>query len=98
MTFSPDGKQAGSGGDDRVVRTWDVGSGVEFGMGSRHADAITSVAWSHDGRYILSGSRARHRSSDAERDENQCPVQGTYDVHGLLLPPPLCNACAHVVS
>jgi WD40 repeat protein len=69
VAFSPDGRQfiSGCGGDSLkngavfdpvncVVRLWDVDSGHEVRQFRGHTAGIRTVAWSPDGRYILSAS------------------------------------------
>jgi hypothetical protein len=53
------GKRAVSGGEDGVIRLWDVDSGKELGRSEQHSRPITSVAFSPAGFYALSGSRDR---------------------------------------
>ncbi|MFA4828880.1 MAG: caspase family protein [Thermodesulfovibrionales bacterium] len=64
--FSSDGRYALSGGGrgsmfdnrfDPTIRLWDISSGKEIRTFTGHARSITSVAFSPDGRYALSGSK-----------------------------------------
>jgi serine/threonine protein kinase len=69
VAFSPDGRQAlsGGGGDfldaravgvgDFTVRLWDINSGAEVRRFKGHASAITSVAFSPTGNYALTALR-----------------------------------------
>jgi WD40 repeat protein len=58
MALSPDGKRIVSGGDDNMLRLWDVSTGQLVGRPlSGHTDLISSVAFSPDGKRIVSGSR-----------------------------------------
>jgi len=55
VAFSPDGKQALSGSNDRTVKLWDVAS-EELRTFSGHKKPVNSVAFSPDGKQALSGS------------------------------------------
>jgi serine/threonine-protein kinase len=69
IAFSPDGRQAlsGGGGDvldakapgvgDFTVRLWDINSGAEVRRFAGHASIITSVAFSPTGSHALSATR-----------------------------------------
>lgn len=56
LAFSPDGKKALSGGQDAMMRLWDLESGQELRRFKGHTDPINGVAFSPDGRAALSGS------------------------------------------
>jgi WD40 repeat protein len=55
VVFSPDGRRALSGSQDRTVRLWDVESGHELQRFEGHTGTVHGVAFSPDGRRALSG-------------------------------------------
>ena len=54
VACAADGRLA-SGGNDRVLRLWDVDSGSETAHGEGHAGAVTSLAFSPDGGLLATG-------------------------------------------
>jgi hypothetical protein len=56
VVFSPDGRLAASGGDDKTVRVWDVGTGAELHKLEGHAERVVCLCFCPDGRHVVSGS------------------------------------------
>jgi WD40 repeat protein len=56
IAFSPDDKFLVAGGDDQVVRVWDVTTGKRIHALLGHTDIISSVAFSADGEIVASAS------------------------------------------
>ena len=56
MIFSPDDKLLVTGGNDGVIRIWDLGSRKELQTFAGHSKKIRALAMSHNGQLLLSGS------------------------------------------
>jgi WD40 repeat protein/tRNA A-37 threonylcarbamoyl transferase component Bud32 len=54
VAVTPDGKRAITGGRDRTLRMWDIGTGREEHRFPDHSVAVYCVAVSPDGRHLLS--------------------------------------------
>ena len=57
--FSPDDRILASGGEDQVVRIWDIQWGEQRAELRGHNDSITSVTFSPDGTILASASKDR---------------------------------------
>lgn len=55
VAFSPDGRLVAGGGDDGVIRLWEVAQGRLVASLERHTGDVNSVAFSPDGRLLASG-------------------------------------------
>ena len=56
VAYSPDGKTALTGSDDKTVILWDLQSGKRIQTLKGHTSGVTSVAYSPDGKTALTGS------------------------------------------
>jgi WD40 repeat protein len=58
VAFSPDGHTLAAGGQDKIVKLWDVVTHERLLPDLvGHTDTVTSLAYSHDGRIIATASR-----------------------------------------
>jgi WD40 repeat protein len=55
LAFSPDGKLLATGGDDQVVKIWDLATLKEQADLEGPTHSITSLTFSADGRALASG-------------------------------------------
>jgi WD40 repeat protein len=65
MTFSPDGKRLVTASDDENLKVWDVATGQEVLTLSGHSGAVTGVAFSPDGRRLVSSGWKKVKVWDA---------------------------------
>jgi WD40 repeat protein len=56
VAFSPDGKLALLGSDDKTLKLWQISSGGEIRTLNGHSEPVLAVAFSPDGKLALSGS------------------------------------------
>jgi WD40 repeat protein len=55
IALSPSGKLLAAGGQDRIVRLWETGTGKSAGELKGHGNALCGLAFSRDGRLLASG-------------------------------------------
>jgi WD40 repeat protein/3',5'-cyclic AMP phosphodiesterase CpdA len=86
--YSGAGGQYGSRAEpDRVIRAWDLVNGREAGRLEGHADRVTALALSSDGRTLVSSSRdATIKVWDVEQGRAVSTIEGVGDsVNALAL-------------
>lgn len=66
LAFHPDGKFLVSGGNDKIVRVWDLTKYTEVRTLHDHGRTVKSVAFSKDGKTLASGSGDGHAWSNGD--------------------------------
>ncbi|MCI0458952.1 MAG: WD40 repeat domain-containing protein [Gemmataceae bacterium] len=56
LALSPDGRLLATASLDRMVRLWDIATGEELGCFAGHQAGVMAVAFSRDGKHLVSGS------------------------------------------
>jgi WD40 repeat protein len=65
IAFAPDGQRVATAGEDRAVRLWDAGSGKEIKALTGHGQRVMRVAFSPDGKWLVSGNEEEWKLWDA---------------------------------
>lgn len=86
VRFSPDGRRAVSGGNDTIVRIWDLEKGIDVRHLIGHTTTINAVAWLPDGQTIVSGDyHATIKIWNAETGQELASLQAADDVRSLAI-------------
>src|SRR5262245_14818989 len=81
VAFSPDGKSLVSGSNDHTIRIWELQSGRSVrSIAENPKFWVTGVAYSADGRTIISVARLAEEYTNAERLPNNLGVVRVLDV------------------
>lgn len=56
LAIAPDGRTAASGGEDGIVKLWELSSGQELAGWEAHTAAVTALKFHPDGQTLLSGA------------------------------------------
>jgi WD40 repeat protein len=87
VTFSPDGKYAAAGSQDGKIRLWDVQSGAKIRTFTGHSDEISGLAFSPDGRKIISSADASARLWDVATGEEIAAMMAFDEKEWLVITP-----------
>ncbi len=89
LAFSPDGQRIATGSHDRTIRFWDATTGKAIpDTTMTHPDAVLSLVYSSDGRYLLSGYAGGARLWDVESGRSiRAPLQHQAGVFGVSFGP-----------
>ncbi|MGE0431034.1 MAG: WD40 repeat domain-containing serine/threonine protein kinase [Planctomycetota bacterium] len=85
-TFSPDGRQLATGGDDTVVRLWDAASGAPIAEYRGHDGRVNHVCFAPDGRSLISaGDDATIRRWDIASGDVVGLIRPQQAIHALAI-------------
>ena len=78
-----------TGSDDKTVRLWDAATGAAVATLEGHTASVVAVAFSPDGKRILTGSETRRQGSGTRPPAPRRDARGTYrsSVHAVAFSP-----------
>jgi WD40 repeat protein len=76
LAYSPDGQALASGGADGAVRIWKAAGGRQLAVFGGHGQGVTAVAYSSDGKTLVSGSGAAARFWEAASGRELAMLRG----------------------
>jgi hypothetical protein len=87
VAFSPDGKFALAGSQDGKIRLWEVQSGAKIKTFTGHSDEISGLAFSPDGKKIISSADASARIWDVSTGEEIVSMMAFDEKEWLVITP-----------
>lgn len=84
LAFSPDGSRLAAGDEDKVVCVWDAQSRKEVLTLRGHEAEVSSVAFSPDGRHILTTANEEALVWDARSGARVAALRGHAEGEGIL--------------
>jgi WD40 repeat protein/serine/threonine protein kinase len=80
LAFSPDGRLLVTGSIDKTARLWETPTGKPIGAPLPHDAAVAAVAFSRDGKLLLTGSQSARLWDVATRQ----PIGNPFHHHGQI--------------
>ena len=79
VAFSPDGRFLAAGGRDRNARVWEIATGQVVQVPLNHSETVAEVAFSRDGRSLLTSSKGLARIYAVDAPEPKTEILQSSD-------------------